>query len=91
MPIDCNDALIAARGHLIADFSRRVAECWPHARVTDVRPPGTYATWNEPAWYVWVPPQVDGGPWPALRSSTVIVVSKANGRIIAMTSANDEG
>jgi len=91
MPIDCNEARIAAESHLAAEFTRRAAEFWPSATVTDVCPPGLYRTWDEAAWYVWVPPQVDGGPWPAFRSSTVIVVSQANGRVIAMTSANDEG
>lgn len=91
MPIKSDEARIAAQNHLITEFAQRVAEYGPNAKVTSECPGGIYRTWHEAAWYVWVPPQIDGGEWPAIRSSTVIVVSKANGRIIAMTSANDEG
>ncbi|MBV6423404.1 MAG: hypothetical protein NAOJABEB_01197 [Steroidobacteraceae bacterium] len=91
MSIDSTEALMVAQSHLIAEFTRQVAEVWPTATVTDNCPRGIYRTWEEAAWYVWVPPQVDGGPWPALRSSKVIVVSKASGRVMTMTSANDEG
>ncbi len=85
------DALAAVRSYLMAEGIERVDEYWSQARVTDVQPPGMYRTWDESAWYVWVPPQVDGGPWPGLRSSTIIVVSMATGRVLATGSAGDEG
>ena len=84
------DALAAARSHLIAAGIERVDDYWSQAKVTDEQPPGLHQTWDEPAWYVWIPPQIDGDP-PGLRSSRIIVVSKVTGRVIGTGSAGDEG
>ena len=90
-PITRDEALAAARSHLIAQGIKGVDSYWSEARASEVPPPGLYRTWDERAWYVWIPPEIDGGPWPALRSSTIIVVSKSTGRVIAQDSAHDEG
>jgi hypothetical protein len=45
---------------------------------------------NEPAWFVFLP-WFDGHDGACLRSSHVIAVSKADGRVLYDGSANDEG
>ena len=57
------------------------------------RPPSSlnlYGTFTEPCWYVYVP-WGDGLDGSMLRSSRIVLISKATGRVLYDGSANDEG
>ena len=49
-----------------------------------------YGTFTEPCWYVYVP-WGDGLDGSMLRGSRIVLVSKANGRVLYDGSAGDEG